>query len=114
VDAMFAELNEMAMAEQADNDNNEQENNNDYQDDILNVVDAELLLYKREQHLPLRKAANGSYCTVRLVSFLCWEYYGYQASLLDFLCYTLSLQSYNYSNVIVGGGKIEETSIGKS
>jgi hypothetical protein len=53
---MFAELNEMAMAEQADNNNNEQENNNDYQDDILNVVDAELLLYKWDQHLPLRKA----------------------------------------------------------
>jgi hypothetical protein len=57
---MFAELNEMAMAEQAENNNNEQDNNNDYQGDILNVVDAELLLYKREQHLPLRKA-DGSF-----------------------------------------------------
>jgi hypothetical protein len=56
VDAMFAELNEMATVEQAENNNNEQDSNNDYQDDILNVVIAKLLLYKREQHLPLRKA----------------------------------------------------------
>jgi hypothetical protein len=33
VDAMFAELNEMAMAEQAENNNNEQDSNIDYQDD---------------------------------------------------------------------------------
>lgn len=60
VDAMFLELNEMAMAEQAENENNHDHNNNNYQDDILNVVDAELLLYKREQHLPLKKA-DGSF-----------------------------------------------------
>jgi hypothetical protein len=60
VDAMFAELNAMAMAEQAENNSNEQDSNNDYQDDILNVVDAELLLYKREKHLSLRKA-DGSF-----------------------------------------------------
>ncbi len=48
----------MAMAEQAENNN--EHNNNNYRDDILNVVDAELLLYKLEQHLPL-KTADGSF-----------------------------------------------------
>jgi hypothetical protein len=56
VDAMFLELSEMAMAEQAIN---EQDNNDyDYIDEDTNInkqVDAELLLYKREPHLPLRK-----------------------------------------------------------
>ncbi len=59
VDAMFLELNEMAMAEQAENNNNN-ENDNNRRNDILDVVDAELLLYKREQHLPLKKA-DGSF-----------------------------------------------------
>jgi hypothetical protein len=59
VDALFLKLNEMAMAEHTEN-NNECNNNNNYQDKIRNVVDAELLLIKREQHLPLRKA-DGSF-----------------------------------------------------
>jgi hypothetical protein len=49
-----------------------------------------------------------------LYLFFCWEYYGYQASLLDFWCYTLSLKSDYSNNVIFGGAKVEETSIGKS
>lgn len=55
VDAMFVELNDMAMAEEAEN---EHVHNND-NDDVMNRIDAELLLYKREQHLPLRKADGG-------------------------------------------------------
>jgi len=39
---------------------------------------------------------------------------GIKHLLLDFWCYTLSLQLYNNSNVIVGGAKVEETSMGKS
>jgi hypothetical protein len=57
---MFLELNEMAMAEHTENNNECNNNNNNYQDKIRNVVDAELLLYKWEQHLPLRKA-DGSF-----------------------------------------------------
>jgi hypothetical protein len=54
---MFLELNQMAMEEQAANgedDNNNNNNNNDHED-VVNRVDAELLLYKREPHLPLKK-----------------------------------------------------------
>ncbi len=56
VDAMFLELNQMAMEEQAANgeDDNNNNNNNDHED-VVNRVDAELLLYKREPHLPLKK-----------------------------------------------------------
>ncbi len=45
MDAMFLELNEMAMVEQAENNNNNN-NDNNRRNDILDVVDAELLLYK--------------------------------------------------------------------
>jgi hypothetical protein len=55
---MFLDLNEMPMAEQAENNNSH--NNNNYQVDMISVVDAELLLYKQQQHLPLKKA-DGSF-----------------------------------------------------
>ncbi len=48
----------MPMAEQAENNNSH--NNNNYQVDMISVVDAELLLYKQQQHLPLKKA-DGSF-----------------------------------------------------
>jgi len=66
VDTMFQELNELVMVEEANNNNeqssssNNNNNNNNYKDEIINVVDAELFLYKREQYLPLKKA-DGSF-----------------------------------------------------
>lgn len=55
VDEMFVELDELAMAEQVEH---QQNNLNPVNDDVMNRVDAELLLYKRERHLQLRKAGG--------------------------------------------------------
>jgi hypothetical protein len=60
VDTMFLELNQMAqedLAANADDELNDAvaNNNNNNREDVVNRVDAELLLYKREQHLPLQK-----------------------------------------------------------
>jgi hypothetical protein len=52
---MFLELNQMAMEEQAANGEDDDNHNNNDNEDVVNRVDAELLLYKREQHLPLKK-----------------------------------------------------------
>jgi hypothetical protein len=59
VDAMFQELNQLAMDEQTviaeGGEGNNYHNPDRDHDDLINRVDAELLLYKREQHLPLKK-----------------------------------------------------------
>lgn len=63
VNDMFEVLNQLAMEEQAEianeQDLHDNNNGNNYyhhgNEEIVNRVDAELLLYKREQHLPLRK-----------------------------------------------------------
>jgi len=62
VDAMFEEINQMAMRDrELIADENEPNNNGNHEnEDIFNRVDAELLLYKREQHLPLKKG-DGSF-----------------------------------------------------
>jgi hypothetical protein len=56
VDTMFLELNQMAMEDQAAKGvehNNNNNNNNHKNEDGINRVDAELLLYKCQKHLPL-------------------------------------------------------------
>jgi len=68
VDDMFEELNQLAMEEQAviadEQDLHDNNNGNNYyhhgNEEIVNRVDAELLLNKREQHLPLR-TEDGSF-----------------------------------------------------
>ena len=62
VDAMFEEINQMAMRDrELIADENEPNNNGNHEnEDIFNRVDAELLLYKREQHLPPKKG-DGSF-----------------------------------------------------
>jgi hypothetical protein len=63
VNDMFEVLNQLAMEEQAEianeQDLHDNNNGNSYyhhrNEEIVKRVDAELLLYKREQHLPLRK-----------------------------------------------------------
>jgi hypothetical protein len=52
VDVMFIELNQMAMEEHAANAGDDVIKEDE---DVVNRVDAELLLYKWEQHLPLKK-----------------------------------------------------------
>jgi hypothetical protein len=59
VDTMFLELNQMAQEHLAVNGDEQNDaighNDNIHREDAVNRVDAELLLYKREQHLPLQK-----------------------------------------------------------
>jgi hypothetical protein len=50
----------MAMEEQAANVGDNNNNNTNNNEDVVSRVDAELLLYKREQHLPL-KTDDGSF-----------------------------------------------------
>jgi hypothetical protein len=57
---MFLELNQLAQGDFAangdeQNNNNIDDNSNDFREDVVNRVDVELLLYKREQHLLLQK-----------------------------------------------------------
>jgi hypothetical protein len=52
---MFVELDELAKAEE-EVENQKIYNLNPIDDNLLNRVDAELLIYKREPHLQLRKA----------------------------------------------------------
>ena len=59
VDAMFTEITELAMEEQAEHHHQHDDTNNN-DDEVINHVDAELLLYKREPHLPM-KQADGSF-----------------------------------------------------
>jgi hypothetical protein len=61
---MFQELNQLAMDEQTvtaegKEINNDHNHDRDH-DDLINRVYAELLLYKQEQHLPLKKE-DGQY-----------------------------------------------------
>jgi hypothetical protein len=62
---MFLELNQLAQEDftangDEHNNNNIDDNSNDFREDVVNRADAELLLYKREQHLLLQKD-DGSY-----------------------------------------------------
>jgi hypothetical protein len=66
---MFEELNQLSMEDQAviaheqglhDNNNNNYYYYQHQNEEIVNRVEAELLLYKREQHLPLRKEVDPS------------------------------------------------------
>ncbi len=58
-DTMFLELTQMAQEDLAVNGDEQDDavghKNNNNREDVVNRVDAELLLYKREQHLPLEK-----------------------------------------------------------
>jgi hypothetical protein len=55
VDAMFLELDQMAREYLAVNGPEHNNDDDDDNEDVSNTVDAELLLYKREHHLPLKK-----------------------------------------------------------
>ena len=52
---MFLELDQMAREYLAVNGPEHNNDDDDDNEDVSNTVDAELLLYKREHHLPLKK-----------------------------------------------------------